>query len=97
MGIYLLQFGYFKSHHLFFVFDLPEVEVDVGYIQQQYFPSFQLRDLRITKVNPIETAKPTLSSCSEKKPFILPECLTASEASGGVSNWNGFASSVSIT
>lgn len=47
---FTLQLGYFKSHHLFFVFDLPEMEADARYVQEQYFPSFQLRDLRITKV-----------------------------------------------
>src|SRR6266581_2863751 len=47
---FLLQLGYFKSHHMFFVFGLPEVEADARYIQEQYFPSFQLTDLNITKV-----------------------------------------------
>ena len=47
---FLLQLGYFKSHHLFFVFGLPEVEADARYIQEQYYPSFQLTDLHITKV-----------------------------------------------
>ena len=47
---FMLQLGYFKSHHLFFVFGLPEVEADARYIQEQYFPSFHLTDLRITKV-----------------------------------------------
>ena len=46
---FLLQLGYFKSHHLFFVFGLPEVEADARYIQEQYYPSFQLTDLHITK------------------------------------------------
>jgi len=47
---FILQLGYFKSHHLFFVFGLPEVEADARYIQEQYYPSFQITDLRITKV-----------------------------------------------
>jgi hypothetical protein len=47
---FILQLGYFKSHHLFFVFDLPEVEPDARYVQAQYFPDFQLGDLDITKV-----------------------------------------------
>ena len=47
---FLLQRGYFKSHHMFFVFGLSEVEADARYIQKQYFPSFQLTDLHITKV-----------------------------------------------
>jgi hypothetical protein len=47
---FILQLGYFKSHYLFFVFDLPEVEEDARYVQGQYFPDFQLSDLDITKV-----------------------------------------------
>ena len=47
---FILQLGYFKSHHMFFVFDLPEVEEDARYVQAQYFPNFQLDDLDITKV-----------------------------------------------
>ena len=46
----ILQLGYFKSHHMFFVFDLPEVEEDARYVQGQYFPDFQLGDRDITKV-----------------------------------------------
>src|SRR5215510_14442013 len=47
---FILQLGYFKSRHLFFVFDLPEVEEDARYIQGHYFPEFHLDDLDITKV-----------------------------------------------
>ena len=47
---FILQLGYFKSHHMFFVFDLPEVEEDTRYVQGQYFPDFQLGDLDVTKV-----------------------------------------------
>lgn len=46
---FILQLGYFKSHHMFFVFDLPEVEEDARYIQGQYFTNFQLDDLEIAK------------------------------------------------
>jgi len=47
---FILQLGYFKSHHLFFVFGLPEVEADARYVQEQYYPGFELTELRITKV-----------------------------------------------
>ena len=47
---FMLQLGYFKSHHVFFVFDLPDVEEDARYIQAHYFPDFPLDDLAITKV-----------------------------------------------
>jgi hypothetical protein len=47
---FILQLGYFKSHHLFFVFDMLDVEEEARYVQAQYFPDFQLDDLDITKV-----------------------------------------------
>jgi TnpA family transposase len=47
---FILQLGYFKSHHMFFVFDLPDVEEDARFVQGQYFPDFPLDDLDITKV-----------------------------------------------
>ncbi|MHC4244683.1 MAG: Tn3 family transposase, partial [Planctomycetota bacterium] len=46
---YILQLGYFKARHLFFVFDLQEVSEDTKYIIEQYFPDFQSSDLEITK------------------------------------------------
>src|SRR6266849_6718616 len=47
---FILQLGYFKSHHMFFVFDLPDVAEDARYVQAHYFPDFQLDALDITKV-----------------------------------------------
>ena len=47
---FILQLGYFKTHHMFFVFDLPQVEEDARHIQEQYFPNFQFDDLDIAKV-----------------------------------------------
>jgi TnpA family transposase len=47
---FILQLGYFKSHHLFFVFTLADVAEDARYIQAQYFPHVPLTDLDITKV-----------------------------------------------
>src|SRR5882672_11260880 len=46
----ILQLGYFKSHHMFFVFDLPDVIEVARFIQGQYFPDFHLDDLDLTKV-----------------------------------------------
>lgn len=54
---FILQLGYFKSHHLFFVFGLPEVEADARYVQEQYYPGFALTDLRITKVTRLKQQK----------------------------------------
>lgn len=47
---FLLQLGYFKSHHLFFVFTLADVVEDVRYIQDQYFPHVSLTNLDIAKM-----------------------------------------------
>jgi len=47
---FILQLGYFKSHHLFFVFTLSDVAEDVRYLQEQYFPHVSLTDVAITKV-----------------------------------------------
>lgn len=35
---FILQLGYFKARLMFFVFNLAEVEEDVAYIKQRYFP-----------------------------------------------------------
>ena len=34
---FLLQLGYVKSHHLFFVFGLPEVEADAKYLDENFY------------------------------------------------------------
>ena len=47
---FILQLGYFKSHHLFFVFDFPDVAEDARFVQRHYFPDFHLTELEITKV-----------------------------------------------
>src|SRR5919109_2891822 len=47
---FVLQLGYFKARHLFFVFALPEVMEDALYIRDQYFPGVQFTDIAITKV-----------------------------------------------
>lgn len=47
---FILQLGYFKACHLFFVFRLNEVKEDAQYIQDLYFPNFTLTEFDITKV-----------------------------------------------
>ena len=47
---FVLQLGYFKARHLFFVFDLQEVMEDALYIRDQYVPGFQCTEIDITKV-----------------------------------------------
>jgi TnpA family transposase len=46
---FILQLGYFKSQHLFFVFDIQDVMEDALYIRDQYFPEFQLTDIKLSK------------------------------------------------
>jgi len=60
---FILQLGYFKSRHLFFVFALPEVIEDIRYIQEQYFPHFPINDLEITKVTRLRQQSLILELC----------------------------------
>ena len=46
---WILQLGYFKAKHLFFTFELHEVKADVGYIQEQFFPDFQVTALALSR------------------------------------------------
>ena len=46
---FILQAGYFKARRMFFVFDPGEREEDVRYIQEQYFPEFQITNLMVSK------------------------------------------------
>ena len=47
---FILQLGYCTSHHMFFVFDLPDVIEDARYVQAHYYPDVHIDDLDITKV-----------------------------------------------
>ena len=47
---FLLQLGYFKARHLFFVFSIREVFADARYIVSTYFPDFQFTFFQINKV-----------------------------------------------
>jgi len=42
---FILQLGYFKAQHLFFIFNFHEVEEDANYILQKYFPHAKMGDL----------------------------------------------------
>jgi len=37
---FVLQLGYFKACHMFFVFGLKDVEEDAAYVRDKYFPAF---------------------------------------------------------
>lgn len=60
---FILQLGYFKACHLFFVLDFHEVEEDVRYIQEHFFPEFQCPDLKITKVTRLKQQQLILELC----------------------------------
>ncbi|MBA3867516.1 MAG: Tn3 family transposase [Anaerolineae bacterium] len=47
---FILQLGYFKARHRFFIFDIDEVLADGHYIQKIYFPSNTSPSTSITKV-----------------------------------------------
>lgn len=42
---FILQLGYFKAKHMFFVFELPEVEKDLQFILKIYFMNANINDL----------------------------------------------------
>jgi hypothetical protein len=42
---FVLQLGYFKAKHLFFAFDLHEVEEDLQYVLKQHFNNSEIADL----------------------------------------------------
>ena len=42
---FVLQLGYFKAKHLFFTFDLHEVEEDFHYVLKQYFDNVKIVDM----------------------------------------------------
>lgn len=43
---FVLQLGYFKAKHLFFTFDLHEVEEDLRYVLKEHFNQSEIADLR---------------------------------------------------
>lgn len=61
---FILQLGYFKASHLFFVFSIREVFDDAKYIQEQYFPDFQFTDFKITKVTRLKQQRLILLLCN---------------------------------
>lgn len=42
---FILQLGYFKAKHLFFVFDFEQRAVDTAFVLKQYFPETRRKDL----------------------------------------------------
>lgn len=60
----ILQLGYFKASHLFFVFSFPAVVADAQYIQSRYFPKFQLTEFEPTKVTRLKQQRLILELCN---------------------------------
>jgi len=61
---FILQLGYFKARHLFFVVSLREASEDARYIIEQHFPNFQLPDFEITKVTRLKQQRLILELCN---------------------------------
>ena len=47
---FILQLGYFKARHRFFVFEFEDVLLDAHYVKQTYFPTYPSPWNTITKV-----------------------------------------------
>lgn len=60
----ILQLGYFKARHLFFVFKFSAVAADVRYIQARYFPTFHLTEFELTKVTRLKHQRIILELCN---------------------------------
>lgn len=59
----ILQLGYFKARHLFFVFSFSAVVADARYIQTRYFPEFELTEFEPTKVTRLKHQRLILDLC----------------------------------
>ena len=46
---FVLQLGYFKASHMFFVFGLKDIEEDAAYVWDKYFPAFDDADPEIAE------------------------------------------------
>lgn len=60
----ILQLGYFKARHLFFVFSFPSVSTDIQFIQERYFTTFQLTEFEPTKVTRLKHQHIILELCN---------------------------------
>jgi TnpA family transposase len=60
----ILQMGYFKARHLFFVFDFRQVEDDCRFIQQKHFPGSHLPAFfEISKITRLKQQRLILDLC----------------------------------
>jgi len=63
---FILQLGYFKARHLFFVFSPQEVADDIQYIQAHYFPGFPAPDFTVSKSTRLKQQRLILAICRYK-------------------------------
>ena len=60
----ILQLGYFRARHRFFIFSFSTVSADVQYIQAQYFPTFELTDYEPAKNTRVKHQQIILALCN---------------------------------
>jgi hypothetical protein len=48
-AFFIIQLGYFKARHMFFVFDFSDAKEDAAYIRQRYFPDLDTFDLKLSQ------------------------------------------------
>jgi len=63
---FILQLGYFKARHLFFVFSPQEAADDIQYIQAYYFPAFSAPDFTVSKSTRLKQQRLVLAVCRYK-------------------------------
>ena len=63
---FILQLGYFKVRHLFFVFNAHDVIADMNYIAERYFPGTLSLDCTVTKVTRLKQQGLILALCHYK-------------------------------
>lgn len=63
---FILQLGYFKARHLFFIFGLHDVKEDLNYIREEYFSDFTINsvDVEISKVTRLKQQRLILELCN---------------------------------
>jgi Tn3 transposase DDE domain/Domain of unknown function (DUF4158) len=61
---FILQLGYFKARCMFFLFSLRDVEEDVAYIRERYFPDFNDADPEIAKGTRLKQQQLILGLCN---------------------------------
>ena len=59
----MLQLGYFKARQQFFIFNLPEVDEDIRYLQERYFAPARFHAVEVTKVTRLKQQRVILALC----------------------------------